>query len=550
MSSKKLKILPLGGLGEIGMNCMVLEWAGELVLIDCGIQFPDASYPGVEILTPDLGYVRQHADRLRGVVMTHGHEDHIGAIPFLLMDTDVDVYCTPFPRGLLENKLVEYPQLEDIRFHEIVPRKKFKVGPFTFDAIPVAHSIIEACALAIETPIGVVIHSGDFKHDTTLLDGESTGFEAFKEYGDKGVRLLMSDSTNAERTGHTISEDNVAEAFEPIFKEQNCRLFIAQFASNIRRIENLLKLAAKYGKKVAFAGRSMHSYTRLAHGQDQMDLPSDTLVVLENIERFPDKDVIIFLTGSQAEPGAALVRIAHGTHKDVKIRSGDRVILSSRFIPGNERAITSMIDQLYRAGAEVTYESIHPIHVSGHGFQDELLMMLEAVRPQCFVPIHGEFRHLSKHSKLAERSGVVRENIAIIEDGQVLEIDETSFTRGPRYELQKGVIVEGQFMESEPLIFAQRNQLARTGIVYASFVRDRRSHELLEPPVVSCYGLLYREGIHPEDIPIDASELLENLYPELLGKENWKDLVRIELRRFFRKRAGHKPVVISVMQEV
>lgn len=550
MSSKKLKILPLGGLGEIGMNCMVLEYGGELVLVDCGIQFPDASYPGVEILTPDLGYVRQHADRLRGVVMTHGHEDHIGALPFLLMDTDVDVYCTPFPRGLMENKLVEYPQLEDVRFHEIVPRKKFKVGPFTFDAIPVAHSIIEACALAIETPIGVVIHSGDFKHDESLLEGEQTGFEPFKEYGDKGVRLLLSDSTNAERTGHTISEEDVVAAFEPILKAQTSRTFIALFASNIRRIENLLALAKRYRKKVAFAGRSMHTYTRLAHGQGKMKLPDDTLVLLENLERFPDKDVLILCTGSQAEPGAALVRIAHGTHKEIKIRNGDCVILSSRFIPGNERAITSMIDQLYRAGAEVTYEAILPIHVSGHGCQDELLMLLEAVRPQCFVPIHGEYRHLSKHARLAERSGVVRENIAVIEDGQVLEVDESSLVYGPKFDLRKGVIVEGQFMESDPLIFAQRNQLARTGIVFATFVRDRRTHELLEPPIVAAYGLLYREGIHPEDIPLDASELLENLYPDLIGKEDWKDSVRIELRRFFRKRASHKPVVVPVMQEV
>src|SRR4051812_46806482 len=242
MSAKKLKIIPLGGLGEIGMNCMVLEWDKEMILVDCGIQFPDATYPGVELLTPDLSYVRQHADRLLGVVMTHGHDDHIGAIPFLLMDTDVDVYCTPFPRGLIENKLVEYPQLEEVRFHEIQANKKFKIGPFTIEPIPVAHSIIEAMALAIETPVGMIIHSGDFKDDKALLDKGHQGFGAFKKYGDKGVRLLMSDSTNAERPGHTISEDDVVDAFVPIFKAQTGRLFIALFASNIHRIENLLHL--------------------------------------------------------------------------------------------------------------------------------------------------------------------------------------------------------------------------------------------------------------------------------------------------------------------
>lgn len=550
MSSKKLKILPLGGLGEIGMNCMVLEWDKQMILIDCGIQFPDVSYPGVDLLTPDLSYVRRNAERLKGVVMTHGHDDHIGAIPFLLMDTDVDVYCTPFPRGLIENKLVEYPRLEEIRFHEIRAREKFKVGPFTIEALPVAHSIIEAMALAIETPVGVVIHSGDFKHDESLLEGEQSGFQAFKEYGDKGVRLLLSDSTNAERTGHTISETDVTEAFEPIFSEQTGRLFIALFASNIRRIENLLNLAKKHGKKVAFAGRSMHSYTRLAHGQDQMDLPTETLVLLENLERYPDKDVIIFCTGSQAEPGAALVRIAHGTHKEIQIRPGDQVVLSSRFIPGNERAITAMIDQLYRAGAEVTYESIHKIHVSGHGCQDELLMMIHAVRPECFIPIHGEFRHLSKHSGLAKKAGVAAENVLIIEDGQSVEIDDKTISLGEKVEVRKGVIVESTFMHNDPLVFAQRGHLSRGGVVFASFVRDSRTHKLREAPIVTYYGMLLKDGVNAEDIPIDASEMLEDLWPEISRREDWKEPVKIELRRFFKKRASHKPVVIPILQDV
>ncbi len=550
MSLKKLKILPLGGLGEIGMNCMVLEWGSDMVLLDCGIQFPDASFPGVELLTPDLSYVRQNADKLRGVIMTHGHEDHIGAIPFLLMDMEVDVYCTPFPRGLITNKLVEYPQLEEIRFHEIQPRKKFKVGPFTIEAIPVAHSIIEAMALAIETPVGVVIHSGDFKHDTDLLEGEQTGFEAFKEYGDQGVRLLLSDSTNAEKAGHTISETDVAEAFEPILEGQTGRLFIALFASNIRRIENLLKLAKKLGKKVAFAGRSMHSYTRLAHGLEKMDLPTDTIVLAENLGKYPDKDVIVFLTGSQAEPGAALVRIAHGTHKDLEIHPGDKVILSSRFIPGNERAITSMINQLYRAGAEVIYETIHQIHVSGHGCQDELLMLLNAVRPQSFVPIHGEYRHLANHAKLAEQAGVTKGNILIVENGQQIEVTKTSFELGEKFEFKKGVIVEGQFMQNDPLAFAQRAHLAKTGIVFASLVRDARSHKLLEAPVVTFYGTLFKEGVSTEHIATDAAEMLEDLWPEISRHEDWRDTVKIELRRFFRKRGSYKPVVIPVLQDV
>ncbi|MBY0371006.1 ribonuclease J [bacterium] len=550
MSSKKLKIIPLGGLGEIGMNCMVLEWDREMVLVDCGIQFPDASVPGVELLTPDLSYVRQNAKRLKGIVLTHGHDDHIGAIPFLLMDLELDVYCTPFPRGLIQNKLQEYPRLEEIRFHEITPRKKFKVGPFTFEALPVAHSIIEATALAIETPVGIVIHSGDFKHDDDLMPEGETGFAAFEEYGKKGVRLLLSDSTNAERIGHTMSEEQVTGSFEGVFEKQKSRLFIALFASNIRRVENLLALAKRTGKKVAFAGRSMHSYTRLAHGNESMEIPEDTVILLERLGEYPDKDVVVLMTGSQAEPGAALVRVAYGTHKDLKLREGDTVVLSSRFIPGNEKAINAMINQLFRAGAEVAYESFHKVHVSGHGFQDELLMLLNAVKPECFIPVHGEYRHLARHARLAISSGVKKEKTAVIENGQVMELSEDGLEYGPLLELRKGVIVEGEFMAGDPALFSQRNSLARTGIAFVSFTRDSRSHKLLEAPVVKLYGILYRDGVHPDDVPLDASEMLEDLYPDFSRREDWQEIVKIELRRFLKKRASHKPVVIAVMQDV
>lgn len=550
MSSKKLKIIPLGGLGEIGMNCMVFEWDREMVLVDCGIQFPDVNFPGVELLTPDLSYVRQNASRLKGIVLTHGHDDHIGAIPFLLMDTDVDVYCTPFPQGLIQNKLQEYPRLEEIRFHQIEPRKKFKVGPFTFEALPVAHSIIEASALAIETPIGVVIHSGDFKHDEDLLTGEQTGFEAFAEYGKRGVKLLLSDSTNAERLGHTMSEAEVTDSFAPVFDAQKGRLFIALFASNIKRVENLLEVAHRRGKKVAFAGRSMHTYTHLAHNNDSMKIPENTVILLERLGEYPDQDVIVLLTGSQAEPGSALVRIAYGTHRDVKLREGDTVVMSSRFIPGNERNITRMIDQLYRSGADVMYESFHKIHVSGHGYQEELLMMINACKPECFIPIHGEYRHMAKHARLAQDAGVKKENVKVIENGQVMELGPDGLEYGPLLELRKGVIVEGDFMAGEAALFSQKQQLARTGIAFVAFTRDHRSHKLLEAPEVKLYGMLFREGVEVEDVLVEASEFLEDIYPDFRDREDWTEIVKVELRRFLRKYVAHKPVVLATMQSV
>lgn len=550
MPTEKLRILPLGGLGEIGMNCLVVEYGEDLVLIDCGIQFPGAGYPGVDLLTPDFTYLKSRMKNLRGVVVTHGHDDHIGGIPFLAADTEVDVYCTPFPQGLISNKLAEHPRAREIRFHEIAPRRKFEVGPFVFDPIPVQHSIIESLALAIETPVGTLVHSGDFKHDPNDWGGSVVGFGPFEEWGEKGVLLLLSDSTNAERTGHTLSEVDIGRSFEQIFQNQTGRLLIALFASNIRRIENLFSLAHKAGKKVALGGRSMHSYTKLAHEQSSLNIPPDTLVLLENIHQYPDDRVIVLITGSQAEPQSALVRIAQGTHKDFQIKNGDRVILSSRFIPGNERNITSMIDHLYRLGAEVTYESIHQIHVSGHGFQEELMMMLEATRPKCFIPVHGEFRHLAKHAKLAIEAGVSPEHISIIEDGQSVELDASGLTLGQKHDLQKGIVVEGTFMRGSAALFTQRNNLSRTGVVFLVLMRQASNHKLVGSPSLSFHGLLFRQDEDEAETKEEAIEYIESIYPDVKRREDLTEVLRIEVRRFLKKRVSHKPLVVPMVLDV
>jgi ribonuclease J len=423
MIIEQLRVLPLGGLGEIGMNCMLLEWKNEVILIDCGIQFADPSYTGIELLAPDFSFLRKKLKKIKGVIVTHGHEDHIGAIPYLAREVPLNIYTTPFPRGLLAEKFTEFSKLKEVKFHGIKPREKFTVGSFTFDPIPVAHSIIESLAVSIETPVGTLIHTGDFKHDANELGEAKFDFKPFEQIGKKGVRLLMSDSTNAERTGHTLSERDITKSFEKILKEQNTRIIIGLFASNIRRVENLLKVAGKLGKKVALAGRSMHTYTKLAHEQLSLTIPVDTLVAIEDTHKYPDDQVVVLVTGSQAEPGSALMRMSQGTHNTFSIKPNDSIILSSRFIPGNERAITRMIDELYRLGADVMYESIHQIHVSGHGFQEELLMMLNATKPENFVPIHGEFRHLKKHSLLAKKAGVDGKKIFVIENGQSILID-------------------------------------------------------------------------------------------------------------------------------
>jgi ribonuclease J len=548
---KRLKILPLGGLGEIGMNCLLLEYDGEIVLLDCGIQFPDARFPGVDLLTPDLTYVRERKKQVRGVVITHGHDDHIGAIPFLAKHMELDVHCTPFPRGLIEQKISEYSDLKEIRLHEIRPREKFKAGPFRFDPIPVQHSIIESLGFAIETPIGTVVHTGDFKHDASEAGGPVKDFAEFHEWGDKGVQLLLSDSTNAERQGHTISEEEVVNSFQSIFAKQKGRLLVALFASNIRRIENLLWLAKKMNKRVAFEGRSMHSYVHIAHTQGSMKVPDDTIVLIENIHEYPDESVIVLLTGSQAEPQSALVRIASGSHKSFKIKQTDRVLLSSRFIPGNERAITAMIDHLYRQGAEVTYESIHQIHVSGHGFQEELAMMLRATRPKFFVPIHGEFRHLAMHAKLAKANGVAEANVCVVEDGQSVEIGKDSIQLGEKLELQKGIIVSGSYMDGDPALFTQRAALAKTGIVFVSLLRRADNpRKLSHKPRVAAYGLLLGPGEQLQDVIEQAEDYIEDRYPELAKEPDLTESLRIELRRFFKKHSALKPAVISVFLDI
>jgi ribonuclease J len=550
MPQEKLRILPLGGLGEIGMNCLVLEWKNDIVLVDCGIQFPDASYAGVDLLLPDLTYLKSRLDKIRGVVVTHGHDDHIGAIPYLAREIEVDVYCTAFPEGLLRNKLMEFNYAREVRFHKIEPRKPFSVGVFKFEPLPVAHSIIESVAFAIETPVGNLIHTGDFKHDNQEGEGKKLGFEAFEEWSRKGVLLLLSDSTNAERTGHTLSEKDISQSFEGIFAGQSGRLVIALFASNIRRIEGLLWLAKKLHKKVALAGRSMLAYTKLAHEQSSLDIPEDTLILLENIHQYPDKQVIVLATGSQAEPQSALVRVAQNLHKDFRIRNGDLVILSSRFIPGNERAITHMIDHLYRNGAEVMYESIHQIHVSGHGFQDELMMMLDAVRPKFFTPIHGEYRHLKKHASLAQQSGISRSHIHVIEDGQMLEATPDGVTLGDKLELQKVAIVEGEILDGNPQAFSQRASLAKTGIVFAVLLRDAGNRRLVAEPQVSFHGLLFRHGESPAETLKEAVKTIETVHAESSAKQDLAELLRLELRRFFKKRVSHKPVVIPMILDI
>lgn len=539
-----LKIVPLGGLGEIGMNCLIFETHRDMILIDCGIQFPGASYAGVELLAPDLSYIQSRLKMLRGIIITHGHEDHIGAIPYLAQMHKLNVYSTPFPKGLIQQKLTEVPDTHPIHFHEIKDGKSFTVGSFTFHPIPVQHSIIESMAFVIETPAGNIVHTGDFKHDPSEMNGISIGFEPFREWSKQGILLLLSDSTNAEMEGHTLSEVNIKHTFDRVMDQQNGRIIIALFASNIRRIENLLILASQHGKKVALAGRSMNFYTRLAFEQSSLAIPENTLIPLETIHDYPDNNIIILATGSQAEPRSVLVRIAEGNHPQIQIKESDQFILSSRFIPGNEKAITSMIDQLYRSGADVLYESIHQIHVSGHGFQDELLMMLKAVKPKFFIPIHGEYRHLAKHAKLARQVGIHANNVYVIENGQTLVIENEKLSLTERLELHKMAIVDNTPLEDNSEAFTKRIAIAKAGVVFVALIRDVQNNKLVVPPIVCAEGLLFRSGHSIETTLEDAKRMLLDLTHRAFHKKDVREFFRLEIRRFFKKRASYKPVVL------
>lgn len=516
-------------------------------MIDCGIQFPDVSYPGVELFSPDFGYVLDRKRKLAGLVITHGHEDHIGAIPYLAQDIPLKIFATRFPKGLISQKIAEFSNLKPIEFQEIKPNRSFKVGPFEVEPMSVQHSIIEALGLGIKTPVGNIIHSGDFKHDPKPWRGKKIGFEHFAAWGKRGVSLLFSDSTNAEKSGHSLAEGDITGAFQKLFKEQKGRLIIALFASNVRRVENLFHLAKKQHKKVALVGRSMHSYVRLAHEQGSINIPENLLIAAEDTHRYSDDRIIILSTGSQAEPKSALVRIAQEVYRDVQIKPEDHVILSSRFIPGNERAINSMINDIARLGALVTYQDLTPIHVSGHGFEEELLMMLRAVKPKFFVPVHGEFRHLTKHSKLAEKAGVKKKNIAVIEDGQVLELDKNSLTYAENLELERTPIVRGVSLQSDHNVFAQRHGMAKAGIVFALLIRDKMSKHLTATPRLTTYGLLYQRGEDPNEVLREAADDLAEAYETHRDREDLEELVRTELRRFLKHRLSHKPITIPLI---
>lgn len=541
-----VRIIPLGGLGEVGMNAMVLEEDGRRVLIDCGVLFPNDQVHGVDVAIPDFTYLRE-AGGLDAVILTHGHEDHIGALPSLLREFPVPVYGTRFTLALAKDRLDEHSI--DARLIEVTPRKSFDVGPFIAEPIRVTHSIPDGVGFAIETGEGVVIHTGDFKIDLTPVDGERLDLARFAEYGRAGVAALLSDSTNAEREGFSVSETEVAEALLRRIRDAKARIFIALFASNIHRVQSVLRIAAVLGRKVALAGRSLDRNVRLAGELKILDIPANVLVDMETAARLPAKQVVILASGAQGEPASALARISAGEHRQLSIEPGDLVIFSSRSIPGNEIAVTQLANRLARRGATVVDRAFDPIHASGHAQQDEQKILLDAVRPKNFVPIHGEYRMLLSHAQTARAMGLAASEVFVVEDGDVLSLENQRMRLGDPVQTGRVWLDQRGGEQVAELVLRERDVLAEQGLVVALVVVDRKTGALLRGPELRARGVAHfheRGELHQTALR-GAREALGELVPaQRLLASSVEEALGRGVRRAFRKETGRRPAVLPI----
>ena len=548
-----LKFIPLGGLGEIGLNMMVFEYGDSILVVDSGLMFPEDFMPGVDLVIPDFQYLRENKGKLSAVILTHGHEDHIGAMPFLLREFNLPVYGTSFTLELLKEKLREHKLLEMANLNTICPGDNLGIGPFQLEFISVNHSIVDGVGLALTTPEGTLVHSGDFKIDPTPVDAQATDLARFAVYGSRGVLALLSDSTNAEKEGFTLSEQDVKKSLEDFFRTCKGRIIVAVFASNITRIQQVVNLAIKYGRKVVFSGKSMLTNVQLARKQGFLDFSQDQEVGENQIDQFPDNELTIITTGSQGEPMSALARMVQGTHRNIKIHKGDTVILSSRFIPGNERAITAVINKLYEQGAEVVYEKVSEIHTSGHAKQEELKLLLSLVRPKYFIPIHGEVRHLVRHIQLAAEMGIPRENLLLATNGSVVCFeDQAAWFEGS---VSTGrILVDGKGVgDIGDSVLKERRRLSENGVLIVLLVLNQQTGDIIYGPDIISRGFVFEEEARYiiEDAKSVVLEVLDEGQEELYKDESViKGEIKRRLRKFFQKVIERRPVILPLMVHV
>lgn len=549
----KVKVIPLGGMDEIGKNMTLIEYKNDIIVIDCGLSFPDEEMYGIDIVIPDIAYLLKHKDKVRGVVLTHGHEDHIGALPYFLKQLNVPVYGTKLTLGIVETKLIEHGILNECELKVVKHRDVIELGELKVEFIRNTHSIADSCSLAIYTPVGIIVHTGDFKVDYTPIGGAVMDLARFAELGSQGVVLLMADSTNVERPGYSMSERTVGETFDKIFGEAKSRIIVATFASNVHRVQQVINSAVKYNRKVSVCGRSIENITTVASELGYLQIPDGTLIDIDDIDKVPDNKLVIITTGSQGEPMSALSRMAASEHKKVDIRPNDLIVISANPIPGNEKLISRVINQLFKKGANVVYESLADVHVSGHACQEDLKLIHTLVKPKFFMPVHGEFRHLKQHSLLAQKLGMDESNIFIAGVGNVLEISKDSAKINGNVSSGQ-VLVDGLGVgDVGNIVLRDRKHLSQDGILTVVVTIEKESGTVIAGPDIISRGFVYvRES---EDLMEEARDIVKRALDKCLGNKvmEWapiKASIKDDLREFLYEKTKRKPMILPIIMEI
>jgi len=555
--SKVIEIIPLGGIGEFGMNCMAVRYGDEMIVVDAGMGFPEESAYGVDVSVPDFDFLEEYRDDLTAIVLTHGHEDHLGALPYILKKFNVPVYCSHFTAGLAESKLEEHNLLDRVLLHRVEPRETAEIGVFQVEFIRASHSLVDCFSLAITTPLGTIIHTGDYKVDETPVIGEPIDLRTLRRYGQEGVLALLSDSTNATVPGRTPSERAVIPAFEEIFAEAEGRIIVAAFASSIHRLQIVFDVAQQFGRKVCVLGRSMVKNVEIANRLGYLDVHENEMVSLQEARQLGDDEIVYLVTGSQGEGRAALAQMATQTYKGLSIGDGDTVVLSARIIPGNERAISRLIGDIYKRGGKIIDEKRRLIHVSGHASQEDIRIMTEAVRPRFVVPVHGEYRMLYRHKEFLKiHMGIADEQIILIENGDVLELDGERASVIDQREVGRVFIDETGFEEIDRETVRERRQLACDGVVTPVVTLNEESGALEAPPEIVTRGVIGMDGTNGAAnftrelqrivaAAVESAPLNERRDTTLL-----KERVRLELKRYIQKQTGSRPVIVPVIVQV
>jgi ribonuclease J len=553
IKEEKISLIPLGGLGEIGKNMMVVRFTDEIIVIDAGLMFPEDELLGIDVVIPDISYLIDNKHMVKGILLTHGHEDHIGALPYVLKELNVPVFGTKLTLGILEGKLKEANISIGKKLNVVKPKDVIKLGSFNIEFFKVSHSIPDSVGLAIHTPVGIVMHTGDFKLDQTPVDGKLADFNRIAQLGSEGVLVLLSDSTNVERPGFTMSEKVVGQTFDDIFHLAQERIIIATFASNVHRIQQAIASSCKFGRKVAIAGRSMVNVVNIASELGYLTIPEDTLIELDEINNYPRNKVAIITTGSQGEPMSALTRMAMSDHRRVEIETGDTVVISANPVPGNEKMVSRTIDQLFKLGAEVIYESVSGIHVSGHASREELKLMLNLVRPKFFVPVHGEYRMLIKHSQLAQEIGIPNSNIFVCENGNILEFTREKGSLAGKVPSGR-ILVDGLGIgDVGNIVLRDRKQLSQDGIVIVVVTISKDQRQIIAGPDIVSRGFVYvREA---DELMDEAKERVKQSLDKCAEKNitEWaaiKSNIRDVLSKFLYEKTRRRPMILPIIMEI